>query len=155
MEKGKQQIIDEINKNSNLIENELSQDERSFKEQGGGESILPIYELIPQGEFRAQNEETRRTEELETELTRRSEENVRNARKNSQEISERELIDVLNKTTEVYAKESDTWIPLKNITDLGISGPSGYENEVFLDLESIFINKVNKYKYPSTQINIT
>lgn len=143
----KQQIIDDIKYNSNFVENKPSQNERSNKEQGGGKSILPIYEPISQGEFRAQNEETRRTEVLETELGRRSEENVRNARKNSQEISERELIDILNKTTEAYAQETGIWIPLRNIADLGTPGPSGYENDVFLNPESRFIYKVNNLLY--------
>lgn len=80
----KQQIIDDIKYKSNFVENKPSQNERFNKEPEGEKSILPIHEPIPQGEFRAQNEETRRTEELKAELTRRSEENVRNARKNSQ-----------------------------------------------------------------------
>ena len=68
------------------------ENEKSNKEDGG-KSVLPILERIPQGERGEENEETRRTEELKTELKRRSEENVRNARKDSKEISERQLIE--------------------------------------------------------------
>ena len=125
---------------------ENKDNEKSNKEDGG-KSLLPIPEQIPQGERGAENEETRRTEELKTELERRSEENVRNAQKDSQEISERKRIDILNKTTEKYAKEKGIWIHLRKINELGTPGPSGYENDVFLDSESIFIYKVNNLLY--------
>ncbi len=56
------------------------------------EPLLPLSEPISQGKYGTLLEGTRRTEEIKAELTRRSQENVRDARKDSQEISKRERI---------------------------------------------------------------
>ncbi len=113
-----------------------------------------ILERISQGEHRTEVEGARRTEEIIVELNRRSEKDKRNAQKDSRELSEREQIDIFNAIAEQYAKENGIWIPLKDITKIGVPSESGYENEVFLDVEHGFVYKVNNLLYNEGSLQI-
>ena len=52
-----------------------------------------------------------------------------------------ELFEVEQRITELYAKENDLWLPLVDISHLGIPGPSGNENDLYVSDDIVF--KVN------------
>jgi hypothetical protein len=50
-------------------------------------------------------------------------------------------LDVEQHVSEQFAKSHDCWIPLNDIFDLGVPGPSGNENETYYSEDTVF--KVN------------
>lgn len=71
-----------------------------------------------------------------SECKRRSTENAKNASGNQIALSERQLIDIDNKTAEDLAKEKYLWVEFSEIMSLGVPAPSGVENDVYLNDET-------------------
>ena len=97
-----------------------------------------IPESVSQGSNGAYDEENRRIQEVSNELQRLCrlyEEESRNGKNNggSFEIEQR--------VAEQYAKSNNIWIPMDNVFDLGIPGPSGNENDTYVAKDTIY--KVN------------
>ena len=97
-----------------------------------------IPESVSQGSNGAYDEENRRIQEVSNELQRLCrlyEEEPRNGKSNggSFEIEQR--------VAEQYAKSNNIWIPMDNVFDLGIPGPSGNENDTYVAKDTIY--KVN------------
>lgn len=78
-----------------------------------------------------------------SECKRRSTENAKNASGNQIALSERQLIDIDNKTAEDLAKEKYLWVEFSEIMSLGVPAPSGVENDVYLNDETNVVYKVN------------
>ena len=97
-----------------------------------------IFESISQGIDGTYDEENRRIKEIANEfqkLCRLHEAQLRDGKENvnSYEIEQR--------VAESYAKSVGMWIPMGNIFELGVPGPSGNENDTYVSPSSVF--KVN------------
>ncbi|MBQ0047814.1 MAG: hypothetical protein KBT33_10000 [Prevotellaceae bacterium] len=78
-----------------------------------------------------------------SECKRRSSENAKNASGNQHTLSERQLTDIDNKTAENLAKEKNLWVDFSDIISLGVPAPSGVENDVYLNVDTNVVYKVN------------
>jgi len=58
-------------------------------------------------------------------------------------LSERALIDFVNKKAEELAQELKLWIPFSEVSKLGVPSPSGVENDVYYDAKTDCMVKVN------------
>ncbi|MBQ9508700.1 MAG: hypothetical protein IJR53_04680, partial [Bacteroidales bacterium] len=97
-----------------------------------------LFESIPQGGSIEETAENRRILEVADELRRgcqlyEAELRSRKENVNSFEIEQR--------VAERYAKEFELWIPIQDIANLGVPGPCGNENELYVSNDIIY--KVN------------
>lgn len=91
------------------------------------------------GELEAISNELRRSSKL-------YEEELRNGKKHVSHF------EVEQRVAELYAKEHGLWIPMENVFDLGIPGPSGNENDTYVSEYVIY--KVNNLLNSGGIINL-
>ena len=97
-----------------------------------------IPESVSQRGDGAYDEENRRIQEVTNELQRLCrlhEEESGDGKRNGTRF------EIEQRVAEQYAKEHGIWIPMDNVFDLGIPGPSGNENDTYVAKDTIY--KVN------------
>lgn len=97
-----------------------------------------IPESVSQRGDGAYDEENRRIQEVSNELQRLCrlhEEESGDGKRNGTRF------EIEQSVAEQYAKEHGIWIPMDNVFDLGIPGPSGNENDTYVAKDTIY--KVN------------
>ena len=97
-----------------------------------------IFESVSQGSDGAYDEENRRIQEVSNELQRLCrlhEKESGNGKANGTRF------EIEQRAAEQYAKSVGIWIPMDNVFDLGIPGPSGNENDTYVAKDTIY--KVN------------
>ena len=97
-----------------------------------------IFESVSQGSNGAYDEENRRIQEVSNELQRlcrlhEEKSGIGKANGTRFEIEQR--------AAEQFAKDAGIWIPMDDVFDLGIPGPSGNENDTYVSESTIY--KVN------------
>ena len=102
---------------------EMSDDiSQSVSQRGRGEKI----------------EENRRIYEVSDELCRRSELYEAQFRDGQEHVSR---FEAEQRAAEQYAKENGIWVPMHEVFDLGVPGPSGNENDTYVSNDIVY--KVN------------
>ena len=97
-----------------------------------------ISQSVSQGGYGAYDEENRKIQEISNELQRLCrlyEAEPRDGKGNGSRF------EIEQRVAEQYAKTNGIWIPMDNIFDLGIPGPSGNENDTYVAEDTIY--KVN------------
>ena len=97
-----------------------------------------ILESVSQRGDGAYDEENRRIQEISDELQRLCrlhEAEPRDGKSNGGRF------EIEQRAAEQYAKSAGIWIPMDDIFDLGIPGPSGNENDTYVAVDTIY--KVN------------
>ncbi|MBR1520390.1 MAG: hypothetical protein IJ635_04045 [Bacteroidaceae bacterium] len=97
-----------------------------------------IFESISQRGSGEETAENRRIYEIADELHRRCqlyETQLRNGKSNVSRL------EIEQQVAEQYAKENDIWLPMNDVFDLGVPGPSGNENDTYVSNDIIY--KVN------------
>lgn len=97
-----------------------------------------IFQSIPQGGIGAQDAENSRIEAIANELRRRCELYEAQCRDSQQDVSH---LEIEQRVAESFAKEHGLWLPIENIFDLGVPGPSGNENDTYFSDDCVY--KVN------------
>lgn len=97
-----------------------------------------LFKSVSQGSDRAQDEENRRIEEIANELERLCQVHEAQFGDGKANVNRNEIEFRL---AEQFAKDNGCWIPIMQVFDLGIPGPSGNENDTYVSDE--FIYKVN------------
>lgn len=97
-----------------------------------------ISQPIPQGSLGAQDAENRRVGEIAIELRRLCELYEAQRRDSQQDVTR---FEAEQRVTEAFAKEHGLWLPMEQVFDLGVPGPSGNENDTYVADDSIY--KVN------------
>ena len=82
--------------------------------------------------------ENRRIHEVADELRRRSQLYEAQLRDGQGDVNH---LEVEQRVAEQYAKENGMWIPMSEVFDLGVPGPSGNENDTYVSDDMIY--KVN------------
>ena len=97
-----------------------------------------IFESVSQGSNGAYDEENRRIQEVSNELQRlcRLHEEKSGAGK-----ANGTRFEIEQRAAEQFAKDAGIWIPMDDVFDLGIPGPSGNENDTYVSESTIY--KVN------------
>ena len=93
---------------------------------------------VPQGGDRAQDTENNRIAAVADELQRLCAIHETQPGNSQQNVS---LLDIEQRTAEAMAKAGGFWIPMMKISDLGVPGPSGHENDTYVAEKVIY--KVN------------
>ena len=97
-----------------------------------------ILESVSQRGYGAYDAENLRIQEVSDELQRLCrlyEKESRNCKANGNRF------EIEQRVAEQYAKSTGIWIPMDNVFDLGIPGPSGNENDTYVAKDTIY--KVN------------
>ena len=97
-----------------------------------------LFKSVSQGSDRAQDEENRRIEEIANELERLCQVHEAQFGDGKANVNRNEIEFRL---AEQFAKDNGCWIPIMQVFDLGVPGPSGNENDTYVSDE--FIYKVN------------
>ena len=97
-----------------------------------------LSESVSQGSYGAYDEENRRIQEVSDELRRRCQLYEAQLRDGQNDVTR---LDIEQRVAEMYAKDNGMWIPMSDIFDLGIPGPSGNENDTYVSNDIIY--KVN------------
>ena len=97
-----------------------------------------ILESVSQRGSGAETAENRRIKEIADELHRRSQLYEAQLRDSKGDVNH---LDVEQRVTEQYAKENNMWVPISDVFDLGVPGPSGNENDTYVSNDIIY--KVN------------
>ena len=97
-----------------------------------------IFESVSQRGRGEETAENRRIYEIADELRRRCQ--LYEAQLRDGQVNVNRL-DVEQRAAEQYAKENGVWIPMSDIFDLGVPGPSGNENDTYVSNNIIY--KVN------------
>ncbi len=97
-----------------------------------------IFQPIPQGSIGAQDAENSRIEAIANELHRLCKLYEAQCRNSQSHVSP---FEAEQRVAEIYAKEHGLWLPIDNVFDLGVPGPSGNENDTYVAEDSIY--KVN------------
>ena len=84
------------------------------------------------------DEENRRIQEVSDELRRRCQLYEAQLRDGQNDVTR---LDIEQRVAEMYAKDNGMWIPMSDIFDLGVPGPSGNENDTYVSNDIIY--KVN------------
>lgn len=108
-----------------------------------------FFEPVSQGIDRAQDEENCRIKEIADELERLCQLHEAQFSNGKADVN---VQDLEFRTAEQYAKAHDVWIPIMQIFDLGIPGPSGNENDTYVADDVIY--KVNNLMNSKTIINL-
>ena len=53
-------------------------------------------------------------------------------------------LDIEQRVAEQYAKENGIWIPMSDVFDLGVPGPSGNENDTYVSNDIIYCQLRNR-----------
>ena len=97
-----------------------------------------ILESVSQRGSGEETAENRRIHEVTNELRRRCKLYEAQLRDGQNDVSR---LDVEQRVAEQYAKENGIWIPISNVFELGVPGPSGNENDTYVSNDIIY--KVN------------
>ena len=97
-----------------------------------------ILESVSQRGSGAETAENRRIKEIADELHRRCQLYEAQLRDSKGDVNH---LDVEQRVTEQYAKENNMWVPISDVFDLGVPGPSGNENDTYVSNDIIY--KVN------------
>ena len=97
-----------------------------------------ILESVSQRGSGEETAENRRIHEVTNELHRRCKLYEAQFRDGQNDVSR---LDVEQRVAEQYAKENGIWIPISNVFELGVPGPSGNENDTYVSNDIIY--KVN------------
>jgi len=97
-----------------------------------------ILKSISQRSSGAETEENRRILEITAELNRRCQLYEAQLRDSKEHVSP---LEVEQRVAEQYAIENGMWLPMEDIFDLGVPGPSGNENDTYVSNDIIY--KVN------------
>jgi len=97
-----------------------------------------IFQSVPQGGIGAQDAENSRVGAITNELRRLCELYEAQCRDSQQDVSH---LEIEQRVAESFAKEHGLWLPMENVFDLGVPGPSGNENDTYVTDNSIY--KVN------------
>ncbi len=97
-----------------------------------------LSESVSQGSYGAYDEENRRIQEVSDELRRRCQLYEAQLRDGQNDVTR---LDIEQRVAEMYAKDNGMWIPMSDIFDLGVPGPSGNENDTYVSNDIIY--KVN------------
>ena len=97
-----------------------------------------IHESVSQRGSGEETAENRRIHEVADELHRRCQLYEAQLRDGQDNVSR---FEVEERVAEQYAKENGMWIPMSDIFDLGVPGPSGNENDTYVSNDIIY--KVN------------
>ena len=97
-----------------------------------------IFESVSQRGSGEETAENRRIHEVADELRRRSQLYEAQLRDGQGDVNH---LEVEQRVAEQYAKENGMWIPMSEVFDLGVPGPSGNENDTYVSDDMIY--KVN------------
>ena len=97
-----------------------------------------LFESISQGGDFEETAENRRIHEIADELRRGCQLYEAELRSRKEDVS---LFDIEQRAAEKYAKNSGLWLPMSDIDSLGVPGPSGNENDLYVSNDIVF--KVN------------
>ena len=97
-----------------------------------------ILESVSQRGSGEETAENRRIHEVADELRRRCQLYEAQLRDGQNDVSH---LEVEQRVSEQYAKESGIWISMSDVFDLGVPGPSGNENDTYVSNDIIY--KVN------------
>ena len=97
-----------------------------------------ILESVSQRGSGEETAENSRIHEVADELRRRCQLYEAQLRDGQNDVNR---LEVEQRVAEQYAKENGMWIPMSNVFDLGVPGPSGNENDTYVSNDIIF--KVN------------
>lgn len=87
-----------------------------------------IFESISQGGGGEETAENRRIHEIADELRRGCQLYEAQLRDSQSHVS---YFDVEQRVAEQFAKDNDLWLPMGNVFELGVPGPSGNENDTY------------------------
>ena len=97
-----------------------------------------IFESVSQGSSGKETAENRRIHEIADELRRRCQLYEAQLRDGQDDVNH---LDVEQRVAEQYAKENGMWLPMSDVFELGVPGPSGNENDTYVSNDIIY--KVN------------
>ena len=97
-----------------------------------------IFESVSQRGSGEETAENRRIHEVADELRRRSQLYEAQLRDGQVDVNR---LDIEQRVAEQYAKENGIWIPISDVFELGVPGPSGNENDTYVSNDIIY--KVN------------
>ena len=97
-----------------------------------------ILQPVSQRGRREEIEENRRIYEVSDELFRRSQLYEAQFRDGQEHVGR---LEIEQRVAEQYAKENGIWIPMHEVFDLGMPGPSGNENDTYVSNDIVY--KVN------------
>ena len=97
-----------------------------------------ISESVSQRGSGEETAENRRIREIADELRRRCKLYETQLRDSQGDVNH---LDVEQRVAELYAKENGMWLPISDVFDLGVPGPSGNENDTYVSNDIIY--KVN------------
>ena len=97
-----------------------------------------IPESVSQRGSGAETAENSRIHEIADELRRRCQLYEAQLRDGQGDVNR---LEVEQRVAELYAKENGIWIPMSDVFDLGVPGPSGNENDTYVSNDIIY--KVN------------
>ena len=97
-----------------------------------------LFESVSQGGSGEEIAENRRIHEIADELHRRCQLYEAQLRNGQDDVNR---LEVEQRVAEQYAKENGMWLPMSNVFDLGVPGPSGNENDTYVSNDIIY--KVN------------
>ena len=97
-----------------------------------------IFESVSQRGSGEETAENRRINEIADELRRRCQLYEAQLRDSQGDVNH---LDIEQRVAEQYAKENSIWIPMCDVFDLGVPGPSGNENDTYVSNDIIY--KVN------------
>lgn len=100
--------------------------------------IDDIFEQLSQRGSIAETAENFRIREVADELLRRSQLHEAQFRGSKEDVN---AFEIEQRITEQYAKENDLWLSFDDISRLGVPGPSGNENDLYVSDDIVF--KVN------------
>ena len=88
-----------------------------------------ISESVSQRGSGEETPENRRIHEIADELHRRCQLYEAQLRDSQDDVNH---LDLEQRVAELYAKENGMWLPMSNVFDLGVPGPSGNENDTYV-----------------------
>ena len=97
-----------------------------------------IFESVSQRGSGEETAENRRINEVADELRRRCQLYEAQLRDSQGDVNR---LDIEQRVVEQYAKENGMWVPMSDVFDLGVPGPSGNENDTYVSNDIIY--KVN------------
>lgn len=97
-----------------------------------------IFESVSQGSSGEETAENRRIHEVADELNRRCQLYEAQLRDGQGDVNR---LEVEQRMAEQYAKDNGIWLPISDVFDLGVPGPSGNENDTYVSNDIIY--KVN------------
>ena len=97
-----------------------------------------IFESVSQRGSGEETAENRRIHEVADELRRRCQLYEAQFRDGQNDVNR---LEVEQRVAEQYAKENGIWIPMSDVFELGVPGPSGNENDTYVSNDIIY--KVN------------